>query len=157
MQPHVPGTLRDCWKENLTLHSSLLSLQAGWSLWKLQMRVIPVPCSTSAKVPGTAYPAAPACCTPAEPLLKMSVVQIGQPLLKILVTQMKHSAFLVQSQQWDRGWELLYHPCSRSDELTEGTGRGMSSLTLAVCSREHHSAELQRRGSGPGWEGWPAL
>lgn len=97
------------------------------------------------------------CCTPAQPLLKMSAVQKGQPLLKILVTQRRHLAFLVQSQQWDRGWDLLYHPCSRSDELTEGTGRAMSSLTLAVCSHEHHSAELQRCGSGPEWEGWPAL
>lgn len=104
VQPHVPGTPGDCWKENLTLCSSLLPLQAGWSLWKLQMRVIPVPYSTSAKVPGTAHPTAPPCHMPAQPLLKMSVAQMGQPL----------------SKSWCHKWDIQLLWCNPSS----GTGAG---------------------------------
>lgn len=121
--------------------SSLLSLQAGWPPGEPQMRAIPVPCCTSAKVNGAACPAAPACCTPAQPLLKISVVQMG------------HTTPLLQSQQWDRGWDLphheKHHPGSRSDELPEAIGMDTSPLTIANCLRGHHSAELHRHRRGP--------
>jgi len=138
---HAQGTL-----EGKPRHccSSQLSLRAGWPPGELQMRAIPVPHCPSAKVPGEARPTAPACRTPAQPLLKILVVQVGHP------------ALLLRTQQWHRGWDLLWHrkrhPGSRSDELQEGTGIGTVPLTIADRSRGHRSAELWRHGRGPAWD-----
>lgn len=136
--PHSQGMLEG---KPLNRLSSPLSLQAGQPPREPQMRAIPVPRCTSAKVPGAARPAAPACRTPAQPLLKISVVQMGHP------------TSLLQSQQRDRGWDLphhiKHHPGSRSDELPEAIGMGTSPLTIANCSRGHLSAELRRRRRGP--------